>query len=117
MILYSTRVFDWPKCPPLEKEMKRASALVLLLACLLLPGCLYSNITVPLDSDLDNTQMGNKVGSAEFQSVLGLFAWGDAGTQAAARDGGISTLRQADLKIFSILGFVYYRQTTVVYGD
>jgi hypothetical protein len=44
-------------------------------------------------------------------------AWGDAGTQAAARNGGIKTLNHADTQIFSILGFVYTRQTTIVYGD
>jgi hypothetical protein len=49
--------------------------------------------------------------------VLGLFAWGDAGTQAAARNGGIQTLNHADSEVFVILGFVYARTRTVVYGD
>jgi hypothetical protein len=49
--------------------------------------------------------------------VLGLVAWGDASTQAAAVNGGITTLNHADSEWLSILGFVYGRQTTVVYGD
>ena len=80
-------------------------------------GCVYVNVKAPLDTDLHETRLGTKVGTSEAQSVLGMFAWGDAGTQAAARNGGITTLRHADSEIFSILGFVYARQRTVVYGD
>ncbi len=57
------------------------------------------------------------MGRSEAHSVLGLFAWGDAGTQAAARAGGIQTIRHADREIFSVLGLVYVRVRTVVYGN
>jgi hypothetical protein len=67
--------------------MRRLLGLVLL-AAPLLTGCIYSHITTPLDLDLDRTHLGDKVGTAEWQSVLGLVAWGDAGTQAAAKQGG-----------------------------
>ena len=80
-------------------------------------GCVYMNVTAPLDTDLDRTELGSKVGKSEARSVLGLIAWGDAGTQAAARDGDIKTLNHADTEMFSILGFVYGRTRTVVYGD
>lgn len=80
-------------------------------------GCVYTNLTLPLDQDLDQTELGDKVGRSEAQSILGLVAWGDAGTQAAARDGGITTLRHADQEVFSILSVVYVRNRTVVYGD
>ncbi len=80
-------------------------------------GCVYMNVTAPLDTNLDETQLGRRIGKSEAQSLLGLVAWGDAGTQAAARNGGITTLHHADREIFSILGFVYTRQRTVVYGD
>jgi hypothetical protein len=82
-----------------------------------LPGCLYMNVKAPLDTDLDETQLGAKVGRSKAESILALVAWGDAGTQAAARDGGITTLRHADMETFAILGFVYVRQRTIVYGD
>jgi hypothetical protein len=75
------------------------------------------NVKAPLDTDLHETRLGAKVGQSQAQSILGLVAWGDAGTQAAARDGGITTLRQADTETFAILGFVYVRQRTIVYGD
>ncbi len=76
-----------------------------------------ANVVQPLDTDLAKTKLGSKVGESEAQAILGLIAWGDAGTQAAAKAGGITTLRHADTQVFSILGFVYSRQTTIVYGD
>ena len=97
--------------------MKRPLACLLALAALTLPGCLYSHIKVPLDEDLQVTKLGAKVGTATNKQVLFLFAWGDAGTQAAARNGGITTLNHADSEYFSILWFLYSSQTTIVYGD
>ena len=87
------------------------------LCIVFLSGCLYGNVSIPLDTDLDKTRLGSKVGTSQYQSVLGLVAWGDAGTQAAAKDGEITTLNQADTRILIVLFGLYYRQTTVVYGD
>ncbi len=85
-------------------------------AALLLPSC--AHFTTPLDENLDETTLGDKVGRAEWQSVLGLVAWGDAGTKAAAADGGISTIRHADQEVFALgYGLFYMRTTTIVYGD
>ncbi len=97
--------------------MNVIKGLVLALCLVSLSGCIYSKITIPLDRNLDRTQMGSKVGRSQFKSVLLLFAWGDAGTQAAAHNGGLTTLNQADTEILAILGLVYFRQTTIVYGD
>ncbi len=93
------------------------AGVILALGVALAPGCLYANIKIPLDRDLDQTQLGSKVGSAKIYSILWLFAWGDAGTQAAAAAGGIKTVNLADQKILSILFGLYYEQTTIVYGD
>ena len=57
----------------------------------LTPGCVLTDIQAPLDTDLDNTRLGDKVGEASFESVLWVAAWGDAGIQAAAKQGGITT--------------------------
>ena len=89
----------------------------LLLALPLLTGCIYSHITTPLDLDLDRTHLGDKVGVAEWQSVLGLVAWGDAGTQAAAKQGGLTQINHADLETLIILAIVYHRETTILYGE
>jgi len=89
----------------------------LILAMPLLTGCIYSHITTPLDLDLDRTHLGSKVGVAEWQSVLGLVAWGDAGTQAAAKQGGLTQINHADLETLVILAIVYHRETTILYGE
>jgi hypothetical protein len=90
---------------------------VALLVALSLTGCLYSNISVPLDTDLDRTELGSKVGRSRAHNVMFLFAWGDAGTQAAAEDGQIKVLTHADRELYLILFGLYGRQTTVVYGE
>ncbi len=97
--------------------MKRPLACLLGLAVLALPGCFYTNIREPLDLDLQQTRLGAKRGESSNRQILGLVAWGDASTQAAAANGGITTLNHADSEFFSILWFVYGSQTTVVYGD
>ena len=91
--------------------------LLLVSGLVLLPGCVFVDITVPLDTDLAETTLGSKVGKSSFQSILGLVSWGDAGTQAAAADGNLETIRHADQEVFLILAGLYYRHTTVVYGD
>ncbi len=99
---------------------KNTRSLVVVAACLAmmsLSGCLYANVKLPLDSNLDATELGDKVGQSDAHSVLGLVAWGDAGTQAAAAEGEIETIRHADQQHLSVLGFVYARYRTIVYGD
>lgn len=97
--------------------MKRLAACFSLLLLLLLPGCVYSNIVIPLDTDLQDTTLGDKIGRAYNQSVMWLVAWGDAGTQAAAQEGGITTLRHADQQVLVILFGLYTKTTTIVYGN
>ncbi|MCP4039878.1 MAG: hypothetical protein GY733_23235 [bacterium] len=101
--------------------MTRLSRITVVLFAVLListqGGCLYFNVKAPLDTNLEQTQLGAKVGTSEAHSVLGLFAWGDASTQAAAEEGEITTIQHADQEQFAVLGFVYARYRTVVYGD
>lgn len=109
--------------------MKRSLA-VLVLAFWLVPasgcqlapvvppiGILFNNTEAPLDVDFDETQLGSKVGKASTTSVLWLFAWGDASTAAAARDGGITTIRHADYEFLNVFLGIYASYTTVVRGD
>ena len=98
--------------------IKKAFGGTLLGATLLLTsGCVYSSVKIPLDIDLNQTQLGTKVGESTSKSVLWAVAWGDSGMQAAAENGGITTLLHADQKIYTILFGLYSKQTTVVYGD
>ena len=79
-------------------------------------GC-FVNTKLPLDRNLDRTVLGSKVGRASAEGYLWAFALGDAGIQAAARNGGIQTIQHADQEYFIVLGGLYARLTTVVYGD
>lgn len=97
------------------RQTLRVLAVAVLLG--LLPGCFYADIKIPLDTDVEQTSLGSKMGQASMQSILGLVAWGDASTQAAAEDGELSTVNHMDQEFFSLLGFVYVRQTVIVYGD
>jgi hypothetical protein len=84
---------------------------------LLLSGCIYSDIKVPLDTDVASTTLGTKIGTASNHSVLWLFAWGDAGTEAAAKNGQLTTIRHLDVQHYVILFGIYSRMTTIAYGD
>jgi hypothetical protein len=103
-----------------EAELAKKTVMVLLLIpamALLLGSCAYVNTKTPYDLDLNNTDLGTKVGVAEAQSVLWLVAWGDASYEAAARNGNINVLKHADQEIYQILLGVYTRWRVVVYGD
>jgi len=105
---------------PARRAFRLSSCLVLCLAlCSTLAGsgCVYSDVSLPLDTNLEDTRLGDKTGRSESHAVLGLVAWGDASTRAAAEEGGIETIRHADMEAFSVLWIVYSRYTTVVYGD
>lgn len=86
-------------------------------AMVLLAGCLYSNVTAPLSTDMNRTSMGKKEGRASARSVLWLVSWGDAGAAAAARNGGLTTVNHMDVEIRNILFGLYTKETTIVYGD
>ena len=89
----------------------------IVIAIFMMSGCAYVNVKMPLDTNLDQTTLGEKTGEASIRSVLWVVAWGDAGTQKAAENGGITVIRHADQKTFSILFGLYSKVTTVVYGD
>jgi hypothetical protein len=95
--------------------VKNVALLILLM--LFASGCLYTNIQRPLDKNFHTTDLGSKEGQASNQSILWLFAWGDAGTKAAAENGDISVIKHADQEMLVVLFGLYFRVTTVVYGD
>jgi TRL-like protein family len=83
----------------------------------LLSGCVYLNATYPLDQDMNQTPVGSKVGRATQYSVLWAVAWGDSGIQAAASNGGLKVIHNADTHIDLYLFGLYARRTTIVYGE
>ena len=103
------------------------SVLVATVLCVLLTGCMvapvipptgiiYSKTTAPLDVDLKETHLGS-VGTSTSHCVLGLVSWGDASTEAAANQGGITTINHADYEFLNIVVGAYQRYRTIVYGQ
>ena len=80
-------------------------------------ACVYLDVKTPLDTDVHDTTLGSKTGISKTQSVLWLFAWGDAGTAAAAKNGGITTVTHLDSRYFSVLFGAYTFRETIAYGD
>ena len=97
------------------KTLVRALVLVTLLG--LVNACAYVNVKAPFDTDLNRTELGSKVGTAEAYSLLWLFAWGDASYATAAKNGNITVLRHADQEYYQLLLGLYTRWRVVVYGD
>jgi hypothetical protein len=83
----------------------------------LLSGCIYTRVRVPLDIDTSQTQLGNKIGRSHAYTIAWLVTWGDAGTAAAAKNGGIKTINHLDTEYFLIFFGLYARKTTIAYGD
>ena len=96
------------------RPLVRLAAVVALSS--LLGGCIYQDVVVPLDRDLDRTQLGTLRGESTARTWFGAVQLGDAGVQAAAEDGGLSVLYHADQRFFNVLG-VYQERTTIVYGE
>jgi hypothetical protein len=101
----------------MKRSFGRTAASLLSLAALALPGCLYAHTKEPLDTDLLQTKLGAKTGTAKTHEILWMVMWGDASTQAAATSAGITQLNHADMEDFVILGGLYWEHTTIVYGD
>jgi hypothetical protein len=99
------------------KPFRTIIVLIIVTGLLVFSGCAYVNVKTPMDVDLNQTELGSKIGVAEAQSVMWLFAWGDASYAAAAANGGITTLRHADQEIFNLFFGLYVRWRVVVYGD
>jgi hypothetical protein len=95
----------------------KKSVIVLILISVLVSGCVYYNVQMPLGTEFNKTELGTKIGQSKWHSVFWLVAWGDAGTKAAADNGDIKVIRHADTKIHSLLFGLYCEVTTIVYGD
>lgn len=97
--------------------MKKIIILFMAVIMFISSGCVYMNIHAPLDKDLNETRLGSKTGEASSHSILWLIAWGNAGTKAAADNGGISVVNHMDVQFQSYLFGLYSSKTVFVYGD
>lgn len=109
----------------------RSMAVVALLLCLVvMSGCgmgywapvipplggVFTATKGPIDTDVNQTTIGNRSGSASSICVLGMFAFGDASISTAAEDGNLSTVNHVDYSYLNVLG-LFQSFTTIVYGD
>ena len=99
------------------RTIMKKSIIVLILISVLVSGCVYYNVQMPLGTEFNKTELGTKIGQSKWHSVFWLVAWGDAGTKAAAENGDIKVIRHADTKIYSLFFGLYCEVTTIVYGD
>ncbi len=99
------------------KRLRIWSCLLVVVAATVLTGCAYIHTKTPFDSDLNETELGTKRGTADAHSVLWLVAWGDASYAAAAQNGDIRILKHADQETLTVLFGLYTRWRVIVYGD
>lgn len=95
----------------------RTTVWVMGLVLLFFVGCAYVDVRTPYDTDLNQTRLGSKTGTAEAYSLLWLVAWGDASYTAAAKNGQITVMQHADQEVLQVLFGLYTRWRIVVYGD
>jgi hypothetical protein len=91
--------------------MRKLIVMMALVAiCFLAVGC--ATITTPVVATTN--PIGSKVGQASGKVWLGVFGSADAGIQAAARNGGITTISTVDLtQKLGILGLWVEYEATV----
>ena len=80
-----------------------------------LNGSIYTSVTYPSLGG-STAGPGMKRGESSASSILGIVATGDAGVEAAARNGNITKIHTADTHASSVLG-IYATYTTVVTGE
>ena len=97
--------------------MKRIKLIPLCWAVFFFSSCIYADTKMPLDTDVAVTRLGSKQGVSSIHSVLWLVAWGDGSTEAAAKNGGLSTINHLDLRYRQYLLGLYTRTDTIAYGE
>jgi len=83
-------------------------------------GLVYTEVTAPaqyVSIALDPSAKPLKTGQATASAFLGIFAFGDAGLEAAMRDGGITRVHHVDHEVQHFLYAAYLKTTTIVYGE
>jgi hypothetical protein len=88
---------------------------------LLISGCgaLYTNVKTPMPTLEMQVNADNqaKVGTASATAYLWVVVVGDCSVASAMKDGGITKIHHVDTEINTILGGLYGKFTTVVYGE
>ena len=80
------------------------------------PGLFFTSIQAPIDTDMQSTPIGKKMGTASTVGVLGLFAFGDASVATAAQNGNLSRVEHLDYEYLNVL-FLFQQFTVKAYGE
>ena len=83
-------------------------------------GVIVTSVTSPaqaLTVATDPTAGSQKTGTASGSAFLGLFAFGDAGIDAAMKNGSITKVHHVDHQVNSFLFGFWLQTTTIVHGD
>jgi TRL-like protein family len=106
-----------------RRRMNRiiATFAVLVLMASALSGCglLYNNVKMPVPTLSMDTSAQSRahVGKASCSSYLWLVNVGDCSVQAAMDNGGITKIHHVDSEYVSYLLGLYWKFTTVAYGE
>ncbi len=80
-------------------------------------GYLYSQVDgAGSRPPVSETASMTKVGTAESKAIV-CVAMGDSSIKAAMENGGITKIHHVDYKVMNVLGGLYIKYTTVVYGE
>lgn len=112
-------------------SFRRAPIYILFAVCVFSAGCgsfrapvipptggIYTLIEAPMDlNSQGGKQIGPLKGEAVCKAIMGIWAVGDAGLEAAARNGGITRINHVDYRYRKVFyGFVT-EFTTIAYGE
>jgi hypothetical protein len=102
--------------------MRKVTLVMVIAACIfLVSGCgaLYTNVKTPMPTLEMQVNADNqaKVGTASATAYLWVIVVGDCSVASAMKDGGITRIHHVDTDINTILGGLYGKFTTVVYGE
>ena len=91
--------------------------LIISIAALSFSGCIYTGIVHPVPMEIDNEVAATKSGTACSTMILGLIFTGDAGVDAAKKNGGITKVHNVDMEMTHILGYLYGKHCFIVHGE
>lgn len=78
-------------------------------------GIIYTGCRGPFYAT--SNEKKQKVGTSSAKCILGVIAWGDASTETAAQNAGITKIHHADYEDTLILFGIYSEYAVIVYGE
>ena len=82
-------------------------------------GGIFTAVTDPAQNLAVPVEPGpaTKMGESSSMGIFGIFAAGNAGIDAAMKNGGITKVHHVDHKVTAVLWGLWEKTTTVVYGE